>query len=135
MARTCLSDAQWALVEPLLPGKPGDVGRTGFDNRKSLEGMLWVLRTGSPWRDLPEDFGKWGTVYQRFRRWTMAGVFDRLHEATKQRLDLRSVQVDGTFVKAHQHAAGAPKWVARPTSPGSFRLSGGAAAGSLRSSW
>ena len=101
----------------------------------ALEGMLWVIRTGSPWRDLPEEFGKWGTVYQRFRRWCMSGVFDRLFEATKVLLDMRSVQVDGTFVKAHQHAAGAPKGAARPTTPGSFRLSGRAAAGSLRSSW
>ena len=76
--------------------------------------MLRILRTSSPWRDLPEKFGKWGTVYQRFRRWDMAGVLDELFEGTKIRLDVRSVQVDGTYVKAHQHAAGAPTWVRLP---------------------
>ena len=130
-----ISDAQWALVEPLLPGKPGDVGRTGFDNRMALEGMLWRLRTGCPWRDLPPEFGKWITVYQRFRRWEMAGVFERLFAATKGRLTMTSVQVDGTYVKAHQHSTGAPKGDARPTSPGGSRPSGGAVAGSLRSWW
>ena len=128
-----LTDAQWASVELLLPGKPGDVGRPAIDNRRSLEGMLWVLRTGAQWRDLPPEFGKWGTVYQRFRRWTAAGIFQRLFESTKGHLDMRSVQVDGTYVKAHQHSAGAPKGVARPTSPGRRRPSGGAVAGSLRS--
>lgn len=129
MTRTQLTDAQWALVEPLLPGKAGDPGRTGANNRRTLEGILWVLRTGAPWRDLPSEFGKWITVYQRFRRWSDAGVFERIFEATKGDLDLRVVQVDGSYVKAHQHAAGAPKGDAHRTNPEQHRPSGGAAVG------
>ena len=71
-----LSDRQWKLIEPVLPSGPGKPGRNGNDNRMSLEGMIWICRTGAPWRDLPEVFGKWGTVYRRFRRWVAAGVFD-----------------------------------------------------------
>ena len=69
--------------------------------------MIYVMRTGVPWRDLPEQFGKWGTVHQRFRRWTVAGVFDRLCEATQGLFDFHVVMVDGSFVKVHQHATGA----------------------------
>ena len=122
MVRSKLTNKQWKLIEPLLPGKPSDPGRSGKDNRLSLEGMLWIIRTGAPWRDLHPAFGKWGTVYQRFRRWEAAGVFDRVLQATKGRLSLRSVQVDGTIVKAHQHAAGAPKEEAHPTTPNACRL-------------
>ena len=121
MARKLLTERQWRTISPLLPGKSSDPGRTGYDNRAALESILWVMRTGSPWRDLPESFGKWITVYQRFRRWTKAGVFDRIFETTKGALDLRSVQVDGTFGKVHQHGTGAPKWAARPTNPPSTK--------------
>ncbi len=123
MVRTKLTIRQWKLIEHLLPGKPGDPGRTGSDNRRTLEGIFWIMRTGAPWRDLPEHFGKWITVYQRFRRWEINGVFDRIFEATNGDLDLRSVQVDGSFVKVHQHAAGAPKEAARPATPGYIKPS------------
>lgn len=110
MPRNKITDAQWELVEPLLPGRRnGKAGRPSAANRTHLEGILWIARTGSPWRDLPEAFGKWITVYQRFRRWSLAGVFERVFEATTGLLDLRSVQVDGTFVKVHQHGTGAPR--------------------------
>lgn len=115
MARKLLSERHWKQIEPLLPGKSSDRGRTGYDNRATLEGILWIMRTGAPWRDLPESFGKWNTVHRRFRRWVKAGVFDRILAATKGRLDLRSVQVDGTFAKVHQHGTGAPKEDAHPT--------------------
>ena len=62
MARTKLSEHQLTLIKPLLPGKPSDPGRSGFNNRKAIEGILWVIRTGAPWRDLPSNFGRWGTV-------------------------------------------------------------------------
>ena len=129
MVRSKLTNTQWKLIEPLLPGKPSDPGRTGFDNRKTLEGILWIMRTGAPWRDLPADFGKWGTIYQRFRRWDTAGIFDRIFDATNGNLDLRAVQVDGSFVKVHQHAAGAPKEDAHRTTLNAIRLSGEAAVG------
>ena len=101
MARRLLAERQWRQIAPLLPGKSTDPGRTGYDNRRAIEGILWVMRTGSPWRDLPESFGKWGAVYQRFRRWVKSGVFERIFQATKGALDLSSVQVDGTFAKVH----------------------------------
>ena len=129
MPRRQLTNRQWALVEPLLPGKAGDRGRTGTDNRVALEGMLWILRTGAPWRDLPPEFGKWMTVYQRFRRWSDAGVFERIFAATAGDLDLRAVQVDGSYVKVHQHGTGAPKRAARQTPPERRKRSGGAGAG------
>ena len=111
MARKLLTERQWKQIAPLLPSKSSDPGRTGYDNRAALEGILWMMRTGAPRRGLPETFGKWGTIYQRFRRWTKAGVFDRIFETTKGLLDLRSVQVDGTFIKVYQHGTGAPKAV------------------------
>ena len=66
--RTCLSDEQWERVSPLLPGKIGDPGRSGADNRQFLEAILWMVRTGSPWRDLPDTYGNWNSIFQRFRR-------------------------------------------------------------------
>jgi transposase len=76
LIRTILTDAQWERIAPLLPGKEGDPGRSGGDNRAALEGMLWIVRTGAPWRDLPECFGKWFSVWKRFRRWAPpAGLF------------------------------------------------------------
>lgn len=129
MSRISLTDRQWAQTEPLLPGGTGNRGRPGLDNRKAVEGIIWILRTGAPWCDLPEEFGKWNTVYQRFRRWSNAGVFERIFEATQGEMDMRSVQVDGSYVKAHQHATGAPKAVARQKPPSGRSASGGAVAG------
>lgn len=109
MKRDALTDEQWQNIKPLLPRKASDPGHTGADNRKSLEGILWIMRTGSPWRNLPERFGKWTAVYQRFRRWSKSGVFERIFETVGKDWDLSEVMIDGTFIKAHQHAAGAPK--------------------------
>lgn len=129
MVRKLLTNRQWRLIQPLLPGKANDPGRTGKNNRSAIEGILWIARTGSPWRDLPHEFGRWGTIYQRFNRWTKAGVFDRIFEATSGDLDLRAVQVDGSFAKVHQHGTGAPKEDARRTNQQSTKPSGGVAAG------
>ena len=117
MPRQQLTDQQWEAVAPILPGKSSDRGRTGADNRKSLEGMIWILRTGAPWRDLPSDFGNWNSVYRRFRRWSAKGVFDRIFETTQGELDMHSTQIDGSYIKVHQHASGAPKAEARPIFP------------------
>ena len=129
MVRYSITDAQWELVAPLLPGKALDPGRSGSDNRLALEGILHIIRTGIPWRDLPPRFGKWTTVYQRFRRWTRSGVFDHIFETTRGEMDLRTIQVDGTYVKAHQHSAGAPKTDARPMTQSGVNQSGEAVAG------
>ena len=73
-----LSEAQWVRIEPLLPGKQSDPGRTGGDNRLFLNGVLWVLRSGARWSDLPERYGKYKTVHKRFTRWARAGVWERI---------------------------------------------------------
>ena len=81
MIRLLLNDAQWERIAPLLPGKDGDPGRSGADNRLFIEGVLWLVRVGAPWRDLPEAFGKWGSVWKRYRRWALKGVFERIFAA------------------------------------------------------
>ena len=107
MVRRILSDSQWARVAHLLPGKDGDPGRSARDNREFLEAVLWIARTGSPWRDLPEAFGLWNSVFQRFRRWALNGVFERVFKELSADADFEYVLIDGTIVRLHQHAAGA----------------------------
>ena len=107
MHRFILTDAQWAKMEPLCLGKPTDPGRTGGDNRLFLEAVLWIARTGSPWRDLPPTFGNWNSVFQRFRRWAKKGVWERIFDALVENPDFEYLIIDSTIVRAHQHAAGA----------------------------
>jgi transposase len=107
MERLVLTDAQWAKMELHCLGKPGDPGRSGANNRRFVEAVLWIARTGSPWRDLPAVFGKWNSVYVRFRDWVKAGVFQRLFEAMSDDPDLEYAMVDATIVKVHRHGQGA----------------------------
>lgn len=107
MSRSILSDAQWKRVAPLLPGKPGDRGRSGADNRLFLEAVLWIARTGAPWRDLPVAFGQWNSVFQRFRRWALKGEFEKIFSTLSGDPDFEYVMIDGTIVRVHQHGAGA----------------------------
>ena len=107
MVRTILNDAQWERVAPLLPGKPGDPGRHGRDNRLFLEAVLWIARTGAPWRDLPNVFGRWNTAFRRFRRWAKKGVFEHLFKALSADADFEYVMIDGTITRVHQHGTGA----------------------------
>jgi transposase len=101
-----LSDAQWERVAPLLPGKVGDPGRSGDNNRMFVEGVLWLARAGSPWRDLPEDFGNWNSVFKRFRRWALKGVFERLFTSLSGDPDFEYALIDGTLIRVHQHGTG-----------------------------
>jgi transposase len=105
--RSVLSDAQWAQVAPLLPGKVGDPGRSGTDNRRFLEAVLWIVRTGAPWRDLHHEFGNWNSVFQRFRRWAVKGVFAAVFAALSGDPDFEYALIDGTIVRVHQHGSGA----------------------------
>ena len=107
MIRRVLSDRQWERIAPELPGKQGDPGRTGKDNRLFVEAVLWIARTGAPWRDLPEAFGKWKTVYTRFSRWAEKGIWESLFNKMAEDPDFEYVIVDGTIVRVHQHGAGA----------------------------
>ncbi len=102
-----LTDEQWAQMEPFLPGRDGDPGRSGEDNRRFVNAVVWIARTGAPWRDLPERFGNWNSVFQRFNRWCKRGVWQRLLEVLGGDPDLEHILVDSTIVRAHQHAAGA----------------------------
>jgi transposase len=106
--RHSISDEQWERITDLLPGKPGDPGITAKDNRLFIDAVLWIGRTGAPWRDLPERFGKWSNVWQRFDRWAEKGVWQRVFEAL-QDPDLEWLILDSTITRAHQHAAGARK--------------------------
>ena len=102
-----LDDAQWERIAPLLPGKEGDPGRTAEDNRLFLEAVLWLVRAGAPWRDLPPEFGKWSSVWKRFRRWAEKGVFERVFQALSGEPDFEYALIDGTIVKVHRHGTGA----------------------------
>ena len=105
--RLMLSDEQWRHIEKLCVGKPEDPGGTGADNRMFVEGVLWIARTGSPWRDLPAVFGKWNSVFVRFNRWSESGVWHRIFAALSDDPDFEYLILDSTIVRAHQHAAGA----------------------------
>jgi putative transposase len=100
-----LSAAQWERIGPMLPGKSSDPGRTGGDNRLFVNGCLWVLRSGAHWRDLPERYGKWKTLHNRFTRWAKAGVWDEVFASLIKDRDNRYLMLDSTLVRAHQQAA------------------------------
>src|SRR6218665_568429 len=107
--RKLLCDEQWEKLSPLLPGKPSDPGATAQDNRLFLEAVLWIMRTGSPWRDLPAELGNWHTTYTRFKRWGESGVWQRVCEIVNGDRDLKMLMIDSTVGRAHQNAAGAKK--------------------------
>ena len=109
MDRLVLSDVAWERMAPLIIGRPDQKGSTGRDNRMFVEGVLWIVRTGSPWRDLPEASGDWNSVFRRFSRWSIKGVWYRMFEAMSDDPDFEYLIIDSTIVRAHQHAAGAKK--------------------------
>jgi putative transposase len=107
LIRRELTDAQWQRIERLVPGKDGDKGRHGEDNRLFVDAVLWLARAGAPWRDLPKEFDRWNSVFQRFRRWAKKGVWERIFNALVENPDFEYLIIDSTIVRAHQHAAGA----------------------------
>jgi putative transposase len=107
-----LTDQQWARISPLIAGKASDPGRTGRDNRLFVNAVLWVIRSGAHWHDLPERYGKYKTVHKRFTRWAKAGVWERIFAALTADPDNQYLMLDSTVVRAHQQAAsgkGGPK--------------------------
>ena len=105
MRRYAIRDDQWERIAPLLPGKATDPGCTVADNLLFRGAVLWIARTRAPWRDLPERFGHWNSVFQRYNRWAKNGVWERVFDAL-QEPDLEWMMVDSTTVRAHQCAAG-----------------------------
>lgn len=115
MDRDLIDDGAWSLIAPFLPPERGRRGRPSLDNRVVMEGIFWMARTGAPWRDLPERFGRWNTVWRRFARWRDAGVFEALFDAlaTSGAGNAALQMIDSTIVRAHQHSAGAKGGVIR----------------------
>ena len=105
--RFVITDRQWSKIEPHCLGKKTDPGRTGGDGRLFLEAVLWIARTGSPWRDLPLALGNWNSVFKRFRDWVKADVFKRIFDAVSEEPDMEFAMIDGTIVKVHRHGQGA----------------------------
>ncbi len=124
MHRGDLTDAQWERLQPLLPPQRPAKGSTGGrprnDDRPIINGILWILRTGAPWEDLPARYGNRSTVSTRYYRWKAQGIWDRIYDAVKAQADARGEldwevhHVDATGIRAHQHAAGAKKGTRQP---------------------
>ncbi len=120
-ARNLISDDEWTFFEGFIRGVRHPNGRKPADHRLVLNGIFWIARTGAPWRDLPEEFGKWSSVYRQFRRWTLAGLWEDILDALNhagiapdklQMVDIEPVNATGSreparVIRAHHHAAGA----------------------------
>ena len=109
LARDLMSDGEWAFHERFILAVRAPNGRKPSNHRLVLDGIFWIARTGSPWRDLPEEFGKWYSVYRQFRRWTLAGLWEQIMEAlSAARVVPDALQmIDSTVIRAHHQAAGA----------------------------
>ena len=105
MNREMLNDSQWTKIETLLPGKKTACGVTAKDNRKFIEAVLWIARTGAPWRDLPEKYGAWYTVYTRYYRWAKKGIWKQVLKTLAGEADIEFLMVDGSIVRVHQHGS------------------------------
>ena len=139
MNRHELTDRQWERLAPLLPPQRPARGRPNHDHRRILNGIRWRLKTGVPWRDIPERYGPWRTLYSRFRRWQQTGVWDRILAALQEDADARGELdwdlhfVDGSVVRAHQHAAGAKGGTQRPKRSAGVEVGSAPSSTSVRS--
>ena len=102
-----ISDSSWNLLEPHLPGRKGGWGKVASDNRKFINAVIWILRTGAPWRDLPPQFGCWKNTQRRFCRWRDKGIWEKLLEIVIDEPDFEWLMIDASYVKVHPHACGA----------------------------
>jgi transposase len=132
LPRHAITDAEWDRIKDLLPGQPGQHGGVAADNRRFVNAVLWIARTGAPWRDLPERLGPWNSQWRRFDRWAAKGVWGRVLDALRDP-DLEWLILDSTVVRAHPCAAGAPKNGTAPGAKRSRRWAAAAAASAPRS--
>jgi transposase len=102
-----LREDQWERIKDALPGKKGDPGRTGEDNRRFVEAVMWLGRNGARWRALPREYGNWNSTFRRFRRWAQQGVWQMIFNTLAASADTEWLMIDATIIRAHQHAAGA----------------------------
>ena len=102
-----ISDRVWNLLEPHLPGRRGAWGRVAQDNRRFINAVIWILRTGAPWRDLPPEYGDWKNTNRRFCRWRDKGIWEKLFNLFVQDPDFEWLMIDASYIKVHPHAAGA----------------------------
>jgi transposase len=102
-----LKDEEWELIKDFLPSKISDPGRSAVDNRLFINAVIWIARTGSTWRDLPERYGKWSNVHKRFMRWSTKGVWQMIFNSLAVSEDTEWLMLDSTIIRAHQHASGA----------------------------
>ena len=109
MARLLMEDDEWAFFEPFLFAVRGRGGRPARNHRRILDAVFWIARTGSPWRDLPEEFGKWASAYRQFRRWTLAGLWEMILDVLNEsgQMPDQVQMIDSTIIRAHHGAAGA----------------------------
>jgi putative transposase len=106
MERAVLTAGQWLRIAPLLSGSSSSVGVTAFNNHLFIEAVLWIARTGAPWRDLPESFGPWWRTYIRFNRWAKKGKWEKIFATLSADPDFEYVMIDSSIVRTHQHASG-----------------------------
>jgi transposase len=130
--RHAICDDDWDRIKDLLPGRPGQPGVTAKDNRLFVNAVLWIAKTGAPWRDLPERFGHWNSAWKRFDRWARKGVWRKVFQHL-QDPDLEWLILDSTIIRAHPHAAGAKKKATGAGARVNRRWAGAGAAGGPRS--
>lgn len=104
-----LTDQEWEQIAPLIPSNKGKRGRPPKDDRLMLNAMVWLARSGAPWRDLPERYGPYSSVYSRFRKWIDDGILDNIFRVLSLESELYELSIDASIVQAHQHSAGAKK--------------------------
>ena len=119
-----ISDETWALLEPHLPGRKGVWGGIAEDNRRFIDAVFWILRTGAPWRDLPLEYGGWSNTHRRFIRWRDKGVWEKLLEILIDEPDYEWLMIDASHCKVHPHVA-----LARGGNQGMGRTKGGSTPG------
>ena len=106
-----VTDEEWEQIKPYIPEEQAGItrGRPSKDSRTMLNGIFWILRSGASWRDLPERYGPWQTVYKRFAKWSDAGIFERIFTDLAADADMQDISIDSTCIKAHKSSAGAKK--------------------------